>query len=97
MVQLRKFMPLDIITIETLPAGFVAQYKVRHSTPGRDGTTLTAPLKLAVRADKCWCTLETDECEAATPDEALDRMAAWLRRLADGIEQRKPSTSIPLC
>jgi len=88
-------MPLDLVSIESHAAGFVASYKIRHSTPGREGTTLTCPLTLCVYPDRTSCVITTDVCEAATPDEALNRMAVWLRRLADGIEDRKASTPIP--
>lgn len=70
-------------------------YTVTHSTPGRDGTTLSAGLQLYVRHDKSWCELEVDNCEGANQKEALDRMVLWLRRLADGIEQRR-EVLIPL-
>lgn len=80
---------LTLDNLETLPGGLKLDYTLSHSTPGRDGTTLTSDLRLYVRPDKCWCEIKVTECEGSTPQESLDKMAAWLRRLADGIEQRK--------
>lgn len=85
-------MTLDSITRE--PAGLVAKYEVSHSTPGRDGTTLTASCTIMIRG-KCYASLAIDSADGKTPDEALDKMATWLRRLADGIEQRT-HTMLPL-
>ena len=89
-------MPLQLVTLNALPGGFVAKYTVRHSTPGREGTTLDSPLTLCVTPGKVWCDIEVKECIGVNPDEALDRMVVWLRRLADGLEDRKPSTPLPL-
>ena len=86
---------MTLVAFEPLPAGFRLDYSVTHSTPGRDGTTLAAGLRLCIRPDKSWCEMRIDDCDGATQKEALDRMSTWLRRLADGIEERK-ETSIPL-
>lgn len=70
-------------------------YEISHSTPGRDGTTLTAELVLGIGPERSCCKIDIPECDAPTHGDALGRMASWLRRLADGIEQRK-EVSIPL-
>lgn len=72
-------------------------YDVEHWTGGPGGTCLSEPLTLDITPSKTTAKLVIEDCEAATPDEALARMAVWLRRLADGIEQRSTSVQIPLC
>lgn len=77
---------------ENLGNGAKLDYTVTHSTPGREGTTLTAYLTLCIRQDKSWCELKVEDCEGTNQKEALDRMSSWLRRLADGIDQRRELT-----
>ncbi len=86
---------LKLTNFEDLPAGSKLLYTVSHSTPGRDGTTLSASLSLYIRMDKTWCDMKIEGCEGSTPKESLDRMAAWLRRLADGIDERR-EISLPV-
>ena len=86
---------MSLINFEPLPGGNKLEYLVEHVTSGREGTTLTAHLWLYMRPDKSWCEMKIEDCVGADQKEALDRMAVWLRRLADGIEQRK-DVSIPL-
>lgn len=80
---------LNLNALEKLPQGLRLDYEVAHSTPGREGTKLTADLSLFVRSDKAWCDMKIEGCSGADAKEALDRMVVWLRRLADGIEERK--------
>lgn len=91
-------MPLQLEAARRLPAsqGVVLNYTVLHSTPGRDGTVLSHPLTLTVGGGGCSCSMEVVGCQGATPDEALDRMAVWLRRLAEGLEKRALSVPVPL-
>lgn len=80
---------MTLTNFENLGNGAKLEYVVSHATPGREGTTLTAYLRLYIRADKSWCEMKVEDCEGVDQKEALDRMATWLRRLAEGIEQRK--------
>lgn len=88
-------MPLKLISVESTEAGLIARYNLTHSTPGREGTTLEEPLTICIRPDKTWCELTIRECSAANPDEALERLALWLRRLADGIDKRSGALILP--
>jgi hypothetical protein len=88
-------MPLKLQHITAGHAGIVAEYEVSHSTPGREGTFLCAPLTLSIGREKAVCELHITECTAATPDEAIARMADWLRRLADGMEKRTGTVQLP--
>ena len=72
------------------------EYIVRHSTPGARGTTLEQTLKLSVDSGSAAVSMDTTECEAETADEALDRFAIWLQRLAIAIEGRDRSRTLPL-
>ena len=80
---------LTLNNFERSPSGLKLDYTVAHTTPGRHGTTLTAPLVLYIQADKTRCEMTLTNCEGANAKEALDRMVHWLRRLADGIDQRQ--------
>jgi len=73
----------------------VLDYVVTHSTPGREGTTLTANLKVRSYVDRAVAELMIDQCESATPVEAIERLAVWLDRLAVGLRDRK-DTTIPV-
>lgn len=73
-----------------------ATYDLQHWTPGPTGTCLSQPLTLLIESTKTTATLVVEHCEGATPDEALTRMSAWLRRLADGLDQRAPSVQLPV-
>jgi hypothetical protein len=76
--------------LERLSSGLTQlDYSVEHATPGRDGTCLKEHLTLFIGPTSSLCAMEITNCEGATHKEALDRMATWLRRLADGIDQRK--------
>lgn len=86
---------MALTNYESLPGGAKLDYTVTHSTPGREGTTLSASLRLYIRPDKSWCEMKVEDCEGADQKEALDRMSVWLRRLADGIDQRREAT-IPI-
>ncbi len=88
-------MPLTLQNIKTDTVGVVASYEISHSTPGREGTVLTAPLTLSIGRDKTWCALAVNDCAAATPDEAITKLATWLRRLADGLEKRAGTVQLP--
>ena len=70
-------------------------YEVTHSTDGRDGTTLTADLKMFVADGRTIVNLEVPECDAATPREAVERLSRWLERLKEGIDKRK-DTWLPI-
>jgi hypothetical protein len=76
----------------------VVKYDVIHRTPGRDGTCLDQELTLSKSPhEKEWLAeLHVTECKGENPEEALKKMVSWLRRLADGLESREPSTFIPL-
>jgi len=86
---------MTLLNFESLPGGLKFEYEVAHATPGPEGTTLKANLCLYIRADQSWCEMKIEDCDGPNQKEALDRMAAWLRRLAEGIEQRR-ETSIPM-
>lgn len=86
---------MTLTNFEQLPVGNKLEYKVYHATPGRDGTTVGAELKLFIRPNKSWCEMRIEDCGGETQQVALDKMAAWLRRLATGIEERQ-EISIPM-
>lgn len=90
-------MPLKLtsLTYGSGPA-IEASYELTHSTPSREGTTLAEPLTLYIRRDQTVVSLQINDCQAATPDEALTKLQSWLRRLADGLEQRGPSVQMPV-
>lgn len=71
------------------------EYTVKHSTPGREGTTLSAELYLNVFDDYVECSLTVPGTSGDTPKEALERMCAYLERLKTGIETRQ-DTLLPL-
>lgn len=90
-------MPLQVTSVEVTPGSqLTAVMDLTHHTPGREGTVLKQQLTLTATRGRSVCELIVDECEGATPDEAMDRMVLWLRRLADGLEQRSPSLALPL-
>jgi hypothetical protein len=93
-------VPLKTISITPRPSSpegsFVARYELTHSTPGREGTCLSCPLEIRFDAKSSECVLVVKECTGGTPDESLARLAVWLRRLADGVDQRAPSVPVPL-
>ncbi len=89
-------MSLTTRSVHVSPGRTTLEFELTHSTPGRDGTILSEPLTLRVSDGHCECELHVTDCKGTTPDETLTRMASWLRRLADGIEERKPSKLIPL-
>lgn len=91
-------MPLELKSVNVISRGELrAEYELTHSTPGREGTTLEEPLVLRISpGGHTLCTLHIDDCKGDTTNEALDRMAIWLRRLADGIENRGTLVQIPL-
>jgi len=83
---------------EPHPYGATVTYEVKHYGKGRSGTVLTNDLELQIGTligGKCVVRMRVDDCEGASPKEALDRMAQWLRRLAKAIEDRK-ETPLPL-
>lgn len=83
-------MYADIEKAEQVHSGLVRfDYVVDQTTPGRDGTTLSAELKLNVTDRQTECALVVPECSAATPQEALEKMCAYLDRLKAGIKDRK--------
>lgn len=88
---------LKLTKVETAaPDGVLTSYEVTHSTPGRDGTTVKQILEAYIYPHKTKLSLVIDDCEDATPAEALAKMSRWLRRLADGIDEHKGSTNLPL-
>lgn len=91
-------MPLELKSVNVISLGELrVEYALTHSTPGREGTCLEQPLVLTIRpGGHTLCTLHIDDCTGGTINEALDRMSTWLRRLADGIENRGTSVQIPL-
>jgi hypothetical protein len=70
-------------------------YEVSHSTPGRDGTTLTAPLQLRVVEGKVSAKIEVDMATAELPTEALDKLCVYLERMIEGIKKRR-DTWLPI-
>lgn len=90
-------MSLSLSTLERLEGGFIrATYEVKHSTPGAHGTTLSEPMSLFITPHQTKATLNIPDCDAKTPEEAIARMSAWLRRLADGVDEHKTSINLPL-
>ena len=72
------------------PEGLRLVYEVSHQTPGREGTTVTSPLNLLISSTgKHTCEMHIGDCSDLNVDGALHRMSEWLRRLADGLDERK--------
>lgn len=73
------------------------EYEVSHSTPGREGTTLTCPLRMQIQHHGGPCIVKLDLCEAqgATPKEALEKLVSYLQRMTEGIEKRR-ETWVPI-
>jgi hypothetical protein len=91
-------MPLKLTNIERRePDGFRATYNLTHSTPGREGTTLTEELILDIYPSRpVIASISIGKCPGFTTEEALIRLSSWLRRLADSLDQRGPSIHLPL-
>ncbi len=87
-----------MLNLKTLNSEIFAKkliYDLQHCTAGREGTTLTVPLEMTISDNNTLCEIEIKGCIGTTPDESLDKMATWLRRLAEGIENRN-KVSIPI-
>lgn len=83
---------VDIVT-----GGLVrAEYAVKHSTPGADGITTTGEMSMMVYSGRVEAKMVLDKCEAATPDEAFDKMEKWCLRMAEAIRERRKGMSLPL-
>ena len=87
-------MALKLIKVDTTLEGLNFEYSVFHVAPGREGTIVDAHLSLIKCSDGFRANLCTDDAEGSTSNEALDKLERWLRRLADGIKERK-SITIP--
>ena len=77
----------------------VATYKVFHSTPGREGTTLDFTVTLSQvhpLNTKFVAKVHFDNCEGDSPAEALKRLGGWCARAAEAIEKADPGFSIPV-
>ena len=70
-------------------------YQVTHSTPGRDGTTLTTSLKMNVMPGETTVELTVPECQGSIPTEALDKLCVYLDRIKEGILKRR-DTFLPV-
>lgn len=70
-------------------------YIASHSTPGRDGNTLSAEVHLKVTDRETECVLMVPDAKGATPKEALEKMCSYLERLKEAIEKRK-ETWLPI-
>ncbi len=69
------------------------RYAVSHSTPGRDGTTVTADLTVNVYPDRTVrAALDFGEITGTTQGEALDRLASWCERTAIALRDRSAGT-----
>jgi hypothetical protein len=89
---------MHLESVEKSLAGLQATYTVKHSTPGGHGTTLSADLVLTLdprTGTQTSCRIEIADCEGDNPQESLERMSSWLRRLADGIDDHQ-EISIPI-
>jgi hypothetical protein len=72
-----------------------AKYGLKHITPGPGGTHLEQDLTLTIDRDGATASITLTDCRGSSPEEAMERMANWLRRMAIAIEQRK-GESIPV-
>lgn len=86
MLTLKNILPSDYFGQKRL------EYEIEHQTIGRDGTTLKESLVMESDDIKTTLKLNISDCSAPTQKEALDKLASWLRRLADGLENRKQTT-----
>lgn len=70
--------------------GINATYSAQHSTPGATGTTLKEDVRLEVEESAAIASIQFDDCVGQNADEALDRLACRLERIALAIRNRKP-------
>lgn len=80
-----------------LPGEAYAEYEVWQQNPGGP-TVLKETLKLFVRDGQGAAVgVDVTGCNAPTPDEALDKAAEWLERLAEAIRNRdRKAPTLPI-
>lgn len=68
----------------------VANYQLKHATPGREGTTLTLDVQVTQAFGKVTAKILDlePEVKGGTQEEALDKLAEWMERAAVAIRQR---------
>jgi hypothetical protein len=75
----------------------VLTYTARHSTPGRNGTTLDLDIEVVITptsASARMSKIEADVSVEPDPEAALDKLASWLERTALAIRTRGYPVSI---
>lgn len=67
-----------------------AVYELSHSTPGRQGTTLSlnVHIEMAFGRTKAQVLDLQPEVEGENPEAALDKLADWLERSAKALRER---------
>lgn len=90
-------MPFKVKSVEVIHGSRVrGDLNVEHWQPGLNGTVLTQPLVLTIEKGSTTCEMILTDCAGKTPDESLNRMATWLRCMAEAIETRGESISLAL-
>lgn len=92
---------IQFIKSERLETGHIyVRYKVSAQIPGT-GASVQEDLILVVSTDNTKepvsATIHLEGAKGATPQEAIARLARWLRALADELEKQRPiAHAIPL-
>ncbi len=82
----------------SLEDGFLeAIYVVEHSTPGREGTTLTADVTVRVYGDRVYGTIDFGEVTEGSVHEVFSKLGEWCERMSKALRNRPISTqNLPL-
>jgi hypothetical protein len=87
---------LKIDNVHTDDAGrLVVNYIVSHSTPGREGTTVSEPMTLtcANRGSGEWtCSMKIEDATGDTPQAVLLKLQSWLERLSIALKDSEKAT-----
>jgi hypothetical protein len=89
-------MSIQLKTLRSeIPGDVYAEYTVSNQ---KDRMILSQDLQLHVRRGQgAVVTMIFEDCSAPTPDEAIDRLADWMERLAKELKGRQSSEmSIPI-
>jgi hypothetical protein len=89
MVKLEKVITDDVTKHYQ---DFISEYTAEHSTPGREGTTLKETIKVRhsrmCKNDERVTASITIEAKRGNEEDALDKLAEYLERMAIAIRTR---------
>ncbi len=89
---------MKLLNIKHDAGTVVATYQASHSTPGREGTTLTFDVHLRVSGDgTASVSVDLGPAHAPGVPQGLNQMAVWLQRASLALQNLPPQTaSLPL-